>query len=761
MNQRYLRGMITAVACFLAAAAWIAGTETVDAAEKPAYTITKGKKVTIYNIIKKNPLTKSKKNTYKNLKWKSGNKKIVRVVGKKIKGVKKGKVYIRGYNKSGKKRLAIRVTVGKKVTSIKPDSTNVVMQIGDKKKLSVKISPSRASNKKVFYSSSKPAVATVSAAGRIKAVSSGKTVITICSKDGSKTKKVNVKVQSALIRTTTKGRVKGVEEENGKALVWYGVPYGASTAGVNRWKAPKPVSAWSGIRSAETPREGAAQYSSDVSYSGTEDCLYVNIYRPNTSDQTLPVMVYLHGGGNAGGNANESFSSMAAAANAVVVSVEYRVGAFGFLSHEALRDGTPEENSGNFALLDIKAALTWVRDEIANFGGNAGNVTLSGFSAGARNAMLCLISPAMKGLFHKAVIFNGGCTTCTNEDGEKSVNDKLASILVKRGTYATKEIAKKYIGAASNSEIRVLLDSLTTAEVAGMYSSSGLRLGKFPQCFADGVVVPKEGFEVIKSGNYNRVPIIFGSDASEFSSYAWSGTLTSKLPELGGALNTAQLEKLVADAVKYGSMLQSEFYIEKPAALIESDPSHASVYAFRFLWGTDPGVTDDFYSKYVGAYHGAAKDFLRNVYRNMSQGFSPGVISSANKSGRQELTGIMQKYIGNFLASGNPNGAPLVGWSTWNSVPGASKLMVFNSNQTRSISGMSSEMYSESVTFDWMRANLTELEYGILVGSLFDGRFFMPEHVPSYRSAPPTATPEPGETEKPDGTAKPDETMFP
>lgn len=717
----------------MGAAAFVGNHCTADAAEYPAYTISKGKKVTISNIINKNPLTVEKKNEYKNLTWKSGNKKIVQVIGnKKIKGIKKGKAFIRGYDSNKKKVLAIRVTVGKKVSKITAAAEKKVLNVGDTTKITVSVAPKTASNKQVFFTSSDPAVATVTKKGKITATASGSAVITVTSKDGSKKKKVSIKVQSELIRTTSKGKVKGIEDANGKVLVWYGIPYGASTAGKNRWRAPQPVAAWSGTLNAIAAKEGAAQYSDGTSYIGTEDCLYVNVYRPNNGKKNLPVMVYLHGGGNAGGNSNESFSGMAAATNAIVVTVEYRVGAFGYLSHEALRDGTDEENSGNFALLDIKASLTWVRDEIANFGGNPGNVTLSGFSAGARNAMLCLISPSMKGLFHKAIIFSGGCTTCTNEEGEESANDKLAAILVKRGTYATKAAALEYIQLASKSEVRSLFDSLTTTEVANMYRSSGLRLGKFPQCFVDGVVVPKEGFDVIASGNYNRVPVIFGSDATEFSSFAWSGSLTSELGELEGITSANQMINLVVNGIKYGSMLQSGFYVEKPAELLSRDPAHAAIYAYRFKWGTNADVTDGFYSKFVGAFHGAGKDFLRGFYRNSYVDFSPNAISTNNKPGRMDLTSVMQKYIGNFLATGNPNDSSLANWGTWNNVAGAQKIMNFDASATKSTSKMSTEYYEESATFAQMKASLTKSEYNILVKSLFADRFFMPGNVPEY-----------------------------
>lgn len=705
----------------------------VQAAENPAYTVTKGKKVTIFNIIKKNPLTAAKKSKYQNLTWKSKNKKVVKIIKKnKLKGVKKGSTYIRGYNSKKKKVLSIKVTVGKKVSKIDVASKSVKMYPGGQQSLGAKAAPANASNKRLFYSSSDPAVAKVSKTGKVTAASTGKSVITITSKDGSKTKKVTVSVQSELVRTTAKGAVRGIEDANAKALVWYGIPYGASTAGSNRWKAPQPVAAWAGTLNATAAKEPAAQYSDGTSYMGTEDCLYVNIYRPNSGDKNLPVMVYLHGGGNASGTSNVSFSSFAAATNCVVVSVEYRLGAFGYLSHPALRNGTDEENSGNFALLDIKAALSWVRDEIAVFGGNPGNVTLSGFSAGARNALLCMISPGMNGLFQKAVIFSGGCNTCAPKEGEESAEEKLASILVKRGTYATKKSALAFLEDADDDVIRELFLGLSTTEVANMYKSSSLRLSEFPQGFHDGTVIPKEGFSVITSGNYNRVPVILGSDATEFSSYAWNGKLDSELENLTQITTASQMLNLVTNGVKFGSMLQSGHYIEKTANRLCQDGAHASVYAYRFRWGTDASVTDGFYSRYVGAFHGAGKDFLRGVYKNNYMEYAPNALSSANKEGRKALTELMQKYVGNFLAKGNPNGASLANWDTWNNAPGVQKLMIFDADAAKSRSGMSSEYYDEADTFAQMRRGLTKAEYNILVHSLFEGRFFMPDNVPEY-----------------------------
>lgn len=140
-----------------------------------------------------------------------------------------------------------------------------------------------------------------------------------------------------------------------------------------------------------------------------------------------------------------NFSTFVDETDVIVVSVEFRQGAFGWLQSKALKTGNKYTDSGNFAMLDIKLALEWVRDNIGFFGGDAGNVTLSGFSAGARDSLNAMISPIMTGLFHKVVSFSGGMTTCSKQEGRKWTDEKLAKILVRRGRFSKKKWALRYV----------------------------------------------------------------------------------------------------------------------------------------------------------------------------------------------------------------------------------------------------------------------------------------------------------------------------
>ncbi len=606
-----------------------------------------------------------------------------------------------------------------------------------------KSSLSRKKKKKakkcVWKTKNKKIVKVYSKKKKIKAMKIGSTILKGYFPKKKLYLRIKIKVETAkkpsVTRLTTKGLVKGKKSSAKKTMVWYGIPYGATTAGENRFRAPGEVAPWTGVRQATSVRKRALQYSSsdEEGYVGTEDCLYVNVYRPYSHAVNLPVLVYLHGGGNCSGTANVDFADMAKATNSVIVSVSYRLGALGFLNHPAIQDGTAEERSGNFALLDVRKALQWVQTDIAAFGGNKSNVTLSGFSGGARMVLLCLICPSMRGLFHKAIVLSGGFTTSTPEEGRISAESKLAKVLVNRGFYPDKQMAKNYIRNADKQELKELFLSLTKAELAGMYKSFDLKMSEFPHGFADGVVIPKEGFSVIERGKYNRVPVLLGSDATEFATFGWNSCVKlGLLSDADPVYLTSTEQYLVGNGIQYGSMLQSQFYIEQVASSLYNDLNHREIYAFRMLWGTNANVTDRFYSQFVGAYHGQSRDFLLGSYKHYKNYYSPDAVSAKNKKGREALTKQMRSYIANFLLTGNPNGKVLIEWNPWNPLTGVDKIMMFNAGNKVVTSAMSSQMYDTADIFRKLSEATAEADYEVLTTSLFADRFFMPGIIPSY-----------------------------
>lgn len=698
-------------------------------AATPTYTMSKGKATKLSVVMNKHPLIDCKYK-YKYLRWRSSKPAIVSISKHGVlRAKRKGRTLIKGYYKK-RHVLSFFIQVGTPVKKISVNKKSLTFFVYDNPvQVKASVSPANASISKYTFVSENTSVCKVSKKGVITPVRGGETKVVVYANDGNAKAKISVKVYNRTFQNTEQGMVHGITKND--SLVWYGIYYGADTSGANRWKAPKDPPTWNGVAQKTSKKPGAACYGDGTSFSGTENCLYVNISRPNTSEKNLPVLVYLHGGGNASGNANIDFSKMAKGMNVVIVSVEYRLGAFGFLSHPALRDGTPEEKSGNFTMLDIKKALQWVRANVKYFGGNPSSVTLSGYSAGARDVMFCLISPIMKGLFDRAITFSGGGATCTNKEGEESLEKKLANILVKRGKYEKYADAYQYVTHSEAKVIRELLNSLSTAEVANMYSSPSLRLSLFPQGFHDGVVIHKDGFNAIEKGEYNRVPLILGSNMTEFSTFAWTSKYTI-FPddEERYGMNS---DRFLRNAIYYGSKLQSYHYIEEPAAMIRSDFLGKNVYAYRFNWGSNTTLHNADYRELLGSHHGMDVQFLLGNFTNKYPQYANSPYNDDNKKGRMDLRDTMRRYLRNFMVKGNPNETGLVNWDPWTESL-TNPVMVFDADRNYDCSIMRNIRYNQEEIFEEMKKNLNEESYQAMIDNPFNGRFFMPWYVPKYKN---------------------------
>lgn len=515
------------------------------------------------------------------------------------------------------------------------------------------------------------------------------------------------------IVTTMSGQIEG--KKTSKAYIWLGVPYGQT----ERWKAPTAPDSWSRTRSCKRPRKGKG-----------DDCLFVNIYKPVSKKEKMPVMVFLHGGGNVGGTANRSFSSFVKETGVIVVSVEFRQGAFGWLQSRGLQTGDRMTDSGNFAMLDIKLALEWVQNNIEAFGGDKQNVTLSGFSAGARDALNCVISPAMKGLFHKVISFSGGMTTCSVREGRRWSNQKLAKILVRRGRFSNQKRALKYVKRIGKKKLNKLLYSLSDKEVKKIAGATSLRLTNFPQNFRDGKVIPKAGFDVLEYGGYNRVQMILGSNNSEFAnvSYKTLHRILVKNPKT--FKNRAQFYRLLKKSKEYGSKLQTSFYLERLANKLSIDPYHEDFYTYRFKWGEDRRVVGANYARYVGAIHGMDVDFLLGRYKKGEAGTSDSIYTRANLPGRQALTSVMRQYVSNFCHTGNPNGIDGQGnvpvqWEKWRRVPGSKRIMTFSASRREAEVNMISRTINRAKVKRQMKRKLSKRAYKLFRRRILNDRFFM------------------------------------
>lgn len=300
---------------------------------------------------------------------------------------------------------------------------------------------------------------------------------------------------------TSHGPVEGVHREGTDAFL--GIPYALPPVGEARLAPPVQATSWTAPLRATIPPSACPQLASPDPAglaSNNEDCLYLNVWRPaQPSSRTAspsPVIVWIHGGGFVEGyGAAKQYEAthLAAEANAILVTVNYRVGALGFLAASALDDADNRHVSGNYGLLDLQMALRWVARDIRAFGGDPGNVTVIGESAGANAVLGLLASPASKGLFQHAIVQS-------STDGAHTVPLARAE----RETYAH---ALDEIGCPAGTG--------TLACLRATRVESFLRMTAKPTMVQDGLVLPLDPFEAFRQGRFNKVPVLIGSNAKE------------------------------------------------------------------------------------------------------------------------------------------------------------------------------------------------------------------------------------------------------
>lgn len=304
-----------------------------------------------------------------------------------------------------------------------------------------------------------------------------------------------VKVNEGLLQGTT---------ENG-LTIYKGIPFAAPPVGQLRWRAPQPAAKWTGVRSADKFAPGPIQGGNPPS-GKSEDCLYLNVWSPaKTANEKLPVLVWIYGGGfNAGATSESNYNGANLAKKGVIlVSLAYRVGQLGFLSHPDLSKEDPNKVSGNYGLLDMIAGLKWIQQNIAAFGGDPKKVTIFGESAGGIAVSQLCVSPLAKGLFIGAISQSGGsfgpsrATTFPGENMKRLPDAEAAG-----------EAYAKNAGFNSIADLRKIdADKLPAAR--------GL---SWP--IIDGYVIPDDQYKLYEAGKYNETPILVGYNSDEGASFS-------------------------------------------------------------------------------------------------------------------------------------------------------------------------------------------------------------------------------------------------
>jgi para-nitrobenzyl esterase len=312
-------------------------------------------------------------------------------------------------------------------------------------------------------------------------------------------------VQGLEIQTSV-GRLLGQASGQG-VVAWKGIPYAAPPVGPLRWRPPQPAPRWSGLRPALDfgPDFPQAPNPALRSAAMSEDCLYLNVWAPAGAEPgSLPVMVWLHGGGFVAGSGADARSDgeRLAREGAVVVSFNYRSGVFGFLAHPSLSQESGQAISGNYGLMDQIAALRWVREHIRAFGGDPQRVTAFGVSAGSASIALMLLIPQAAGLFDRAVLHSPG------------TGRPLATLAEAEALGASVEADLDRLRGLSAEEVFRLTSRLNPAV-------RGLTTPRILRPIRDGVLIPEDERPAFVAGRLHRMPLIVGTNADE-------GTLLTK-----------------------------------------------------------------------------------------------------------------------------------------------------------------------------------------------------------------------------------------
>jgi para-nitrobenzyl esterase len=479
---------------------------------------------------------------------------------------------------------------------------------------------------------------------------------------------------SAPVKTES-GMVKGLAESDLKTCVWRGIPYAAPPVGELRWRAPQPAKLWEGVRDGSvwgarcTGLGGrfVKHFDADPSGKMSEDCLYLNIWRPKKEGK-LPVMVWLHGGGYAFGTGNSPAywgDRLAESGDVLVVTINYRLNFFGVFALPALREEDPNKSTGSYCSLDQVAALKWVKNNIAAFGGDPENVTIFGESAGGASVCTLMASPLASGLFQRAIIESGLC----------KVGWPLDEAEYKRG----KMFAEKL--GCQPDDLVCLRKVPAEKFLKGLVPAMSMFMPH-----QDGYFLNATAIDILRSGNFNKVPLLAGFNHDEFNIMVKLRNLKLERVKsseyennLAGLLNiskedASELAKIYPlsaydnEVIRaYGQMPSDIGIICSTYRGLEAAANHqVDAYLYRFDFHDFP------FGKWIGASHVMEIPFVFDSFDR----FLTLLYSKKNLGKAKPLSKIMMAYWTNFAKTGNPNAPGLPEWPRFD--PNNQKLIVLD-----------------------------------------------------------------------------------
>ena len=467
------------------------------------------------------------------------------------------------------------------------------------------------------------------------------------------------------LRHTEGGEVVGFIDDFG-ARAWMGVPFAAPPVGDLRWRAPRPPGRAGKVIEALAAGPMCPQFSSILSggdlgdepaVAGNEDCLYLNIWSPPNA-RDLPVMFWIHGGGNTIGHAGSFIGArLATAHNLVVVTTNYRLGVFGWFNHPALQTGDAADDSGNYGTLDLVRALEWTRDNIAAFGGDPGRITVFGESAGAYNTLAMMASPLAEGLFHRAIVQSGGFEAVDPARG-KNYNDEgghdnsgpeiVNRLLSDDGLANAGQSARGYQEAWDDAAIREYLYDKSPSALFAALDGGAFGMVDLPDNFGDGHVLPNlpTGDIFSSVGNHNQVPVILGTNRDEPTLFMTRDP--RYVDNILGIFYSLKDEKTYRSLAHYGGRAWKARGVDQLAQAMAAS-GNSDVYAYRFDWDEEPSIMGYDLSVALGAAHAIEIGFVFGEFNGLGLGYV-----YPDDENQWRLSDSVMSYWAEFAYAGNP-----------------------------------------------------------------------------------------------------------
>ncbi|MDM0037194.1 carboxylesterase family protein [Variovorax sp. J22P271] len=468
------------------------------------------------------------------------------------------------------------------------------------------------------------------------------------------------------------GKIRGAATDVAGVTLYKAVPFAAPPVGPNRWKAPQPVVPWTGVREGGAWPDRCSQLAS-ANLPGTfyfnefywdpskdpkdsEDCLYLNVWAPQKpAGGTLPVMVFFHGGGNRHGNISEVEFNAArlAAKGIIVVTPAYRLNLMGFLA----LPGMQEYGAGNFAILDGVASLKWVRQNIRAFGGDPGQVTIAGQSAGSRNVRTLMSTPLSKGLFQRAIMHSSPTVMAQP--------DKANFVTLDEKTAAAAPVFEKLYPGKSLDELRKIPAQDFYQDDARAEQLFAATSGRY--AVIDGTVLTKTSVDLLRPGALDGVDVMLGTVADERTALDGAPDKQMEIADFHAYWKKLLGEPLYAkyrfeqlypaatrsDAYRQHLKAQADMALEQnriAGTVLKAQNPGSKVYVFYFDHPT-PGRDREYY----GAWHSSDLWYVLDSMRNApgQRPWSPADFELADQA---------SSFWANFVKTGDPNGAGLPDW---------------------------------------------------------------------------------------------------